>query len=43
MGAVVGFTALFIWILVFQLNWKSWGRAAVNIMISTPSSYSTGW
>ncbi len=42
-GAVVGFAALAIWILVLQLGWKKWGKGVVPWMIHTPESYSTGW
>ena len=41
-GAVIAFTALFVWLLYFQLTWRSWPNAP-SIMIYVPDEDRTGW
>ena len=42
-GAIVGFALLAAWIVIFQLQWKTWGSKVLPFMITTPEQYSTGW
>eukprot|EP01041_Mallomonas_annulata_P009727 gene9727-20229_t len=41
-GAVVAFTALFVWIIVLQTSWRRWSDAAAY-MIYVPDEDKSGW
>lgn len=41
-GAVVAFTALIVWICVFQTQWKKWSDSE-SYMVWVPSNDATGW
>jgi hypothetical protein len=43
LGAFTGTSLFLTWVILFQLNWRTWGRKAVDFMIYAPNTYTTGW
>lgn len=41
-GSLMFFVGLFVWIMIFQLSWKTWDNST-SYMIFVPEEDETGW